>query len=101
MNLRNRRFFSIHYRLEMKELDKYFEEKKRMGYVFTMHNIDDKNPYYSAQPDTSYPRCIEQPGEVSWWSHLSGRYRDSDEQAAFIAGGCVDRRLPAKALPTT
>lgn len=72
----------------------YFEEKKRRGLIFTLHNIDPNLPYDSIDKKTGRP--IESPGEATWWSHLSSRYRDADEQKAFIESGCVDKRLPPK-----
>lgn len=75
-------------------MDKYFELKKRQGFIFTKHDIDPRLPYDSVYKSTGRP--IEQPGDVTWWSHLSGRYRDSVEQKAFIERGYVDVCLPPR-----
>jgi hypothetical protein len=77
-------------------LDKYYEEKKRRGYIFTLHDIDPKLPYVAMEPSVNYTRPVEMPGVVSWWSHLSGRYRNSYEQKEYIRSGCIDRKLPER-----
>ena len=73
-------------------MDKYYEEKKRKGYIFTRHNLDENNPYSCIKPGTS-DQLIDVPHE--FWSSLSGRYRTAEEQRSYIASGCVDQKLPS------
>lgn len=72
----------------------YFEEKKRKGFIFTLHNIDSSKPYVSMDPKTGYSQPISQPDGPSYWSRKSGRYRTEKEQAEFVASGCIDEALP-------
>jgi hypothetical protein len=76
--------------------DRFFEEKKRLGLIFTWHNINPNLPYESINKRTGKP--VEQPGDPTWWSRLSCRYRDANEQREFVASGCIDKALPPKKL---
>lgn len=76
-------------------MDEYFEALKRKNLVFTLHNINPKMGYIAADPERSY-KVLEIPDGPSYWSHKSGRYRDANEQAEYIANGCVDKELPPK-----
>jgi hypothetical protein len=76
-------------------MDEYYESLKRRNLIFTMHNIDPKQPYLAADPAKNY-KILEMPDGPSYWSHKSGRYRDANEQEEYIASGCVDRELPPK-----
>lgn len=73
-------------------MDAYFERKKRQGYIFTYHNMDASAPYLSMTIEKKIIEPVSCEGP-SWWSHLSGRYRNADEQAEFIASGLVDKKL--------
>lgn len=76
-------------------MDEYFEQKKREGLIFTMHNLNPKLPYISMLPTSIlYARPVEEPEGPLYWSHLSGRYRTYEEQQEFLRGGCVDQKLP-------
>lgn len=74
----------------------YFEQKKRLGLIFTLHNTNPKLPYISMDQELEEP--IVPPDGPNWWSHLSGRYRDYDEQMKYIADGLVDKKLPPKTI---
>ena len=73
----------------------YFESLKKRNLIFTEHNMNPRAPYMAIDRHRG-DRLIETPEGPSYWSHLSGRYRDYDEQMAFIRDGCVDKRLPPK-----
>ena len=75
-------------------MDAYYEMKKRQGYIFTLHDIDPSCPYNAIDLRTG--NLIETPGLLSYWSPLSGRYRNSFEQKAYIEAGCVDVKLPQR-----
>ena len=77
-------------------MDAYYELKKKQGYIFTLHDIAPKFPYDSIDKKTGRP--IEMPEGASYWSRLSGRYRDAEEQRAFIDSGLVDKRLPPRRM---
>lgn len=76
----------------------YFDEKKLRGFIFTEHDADPKRPYISMDHSRIRDLPIEEPGAVSWWSHLSGRYRNAEEQKRFLDAGCVDEKLPPRDL---
>lgn len=77
-------------------MDKYYEEKKRQGLILTLHNFDPRLPYDATNHKTNFLSQIEPPDGMMWWSHLSGRYRDSDEQKEYYRAGHKDRKLPKK-----
>ena len=77
-------------------MDAYYASKMIKGYIFTLHDINPDKPYVSMKGTLDRPRAIEQPGEVGWWSHLSGRYRNAKEQREYIRSGCIDRKLPER-----
>lgn len=69
----------------------YYEEKKRKGFIFTLHNLGENYPYSCIAPNT-LDRLIDPPHE--YWSRLSGRYRTAEEQRVYIVSGCIDHKLP-------
>lgn len=73
----------------------YFDDKKRAGYIFTLHNIDPDLPTLCMNPEYVTPKPITEPEGPSFWSHLSGRYRTYEEQQAFVASGLKDQDLGA------
>ena len=77
-------------------MDRYFEEKKRSGLIFTMHDVNPTCPYLAMDESVNYTQVFTDPGGVSWWSRLSCRYRTKDEQMAFIRSGYVDKKLPPR-----
>ena len=61
-----------------------FEEKKRANLIFTLHNIDESQPYLSMRPTqgpSAIPLTIS--SGLSWWDHDKGRYRTAEEQREF------------------
>jgi len=72
----------------------YFEQNKRRGFVFTAHNINEKNPYIAMRGVgvSSTPICP--PPGPNFWSKKSGRYRTQREQSEYLRRGCVDVALP-------
>ena len=75
-------------------MESYYELKKKQGLIFTLHDISPSLPYNAVDKKTGYP--IEMPEGASYWSHLSGRYRDSSEQKEYVCSGYIDKRLPAR-----
>ena len=79
-------------------MSEYFENKKRQGLIFTLHNIDTQKPYICMKNDPKSISCkpvpVPMPVGPSFWSRLSGRYRTAEEQREYLASGCVDRALP-------
>lgn len=74
--------------------DEYFENLKKNNLVFTEHNMNPKRPFVSVDISTNCLRPLTPPDGPSYWSHLSGRYRDYEEQREYLASGCVDKELP-------
>ena len=75
-------------------MDAYFEKLKKKNLIFTAHLRDPKQPYISINMN-GYD-VLTPPEGPSYWSHLSGRYRDAFEQAEYMDRGCVDVALPPK-----
>lgn len=73
-------------------MDTYYETKKRQGFIFTLHNMNPAMPYENVEKKMGRP--IEMPEGASYWSRLSGRYRNADEQVEFVKSGFVDKKLP-------
>lgn len=79
-------------------MDTYYELKKRQGYVFSSQDIA---PNLSCDSIGKRPdNPIEMPEGVSYWSHLSGRYRNAEEQRAFVNLGMLDQRLSPRKVST-
>lgn len=72
----------------------YYEQKKRDGLIFTMHNIDNAFGYDATLTIDGHTELIDQPDGPLYWSKLSGRYRTCEEQRAFIENNCIDSKLP-------
>ena len=72
-------------------MNNYYETKKRQGYFFTLHNYNETAPYSCKKPGTRDELILTLP---EYWSQLSGRYRNAEEQRAYEASGYVDRELP-------
>ena len=77
-------------------MDKYYEEKKRRGYILTLHDLNPNDPYLAMDPSTGSVEPVMSPGIYSHWSRLSGRYRTYEEQQEYERSGCIDTKLPPR-----
>ena len=77
-------------------MDQYYEEKKRKGYILTLHDFDPQLPYLAMVPGIHCPAQVEPGDGKQRWSRLSGRYRDSAEQKEYYRTGHTDNRLPER-----
>lgn len=61
-----------------------FEEKKKANLIFTMHNIDESQPYISMTP-TQGPSAVPVTvnGGLPWWDRSKSRYRTAAEQREY------------------
>ena len=59
--------------LEKSKPDKYYENKKAIGLLFTKRNL---------KADEELIPC-EMPQGISWWDKELGRYRTSEEQSSY------------------
>ena len=60
-----------------------FEEKKQANLIFTLHTIDESQPYISMVPTQGPSAVPVTTSGLSWWDRSKGRYRTAAEQREY------------------